>query len=134
MEISTPAPINLRLTQPLLLFIFLNLIAGVSSPLPLKQLAGSDCAGQIVRFSTCLPYVSSYPNNLSSTASSSCCDSISSAFGSGDGFCFCYILRQPLVLGFPVNSSRILSLTSVCGPVNPSSAANATSLKSICDG
>uniref|UniRef100_A0A7N0VAT9 Bifunctional inhibitor/plant lipid transfer protein/seed storage helical domain-containing protein n=1 Tax=Kalanchoe fedtschenkoi TaxID=63787 RepID=A0A7N0VAT9_KALFE len=135
MEFLTSVPIIHGLTPSLLSFVFVALVvtvASASSPPPPAQLAGEDCTGEIVRFSACLPYVSSYPNNISSSASSACCHSFSSAFGSGDGVCFCYLLRQPLVLGFPVNVTRILSLTSVCSPPYASSLTN-SSLASVCN-
>ncbi|OMO80776.1 hypothetical protein CCACVL1_12754 [Corchorus capsularis] len=41
-----------------------------------------------------------------------CCTAFSSAFETGDGYCFGYILRQPLIFGFPLNQSRVASLSS----------------------
>ncbi|KAL9669657.1 hypothetical protein QQ045_007204 [Rhodiola kirilowii] len=129
MEFLTPVPIPIsrRILYFLFFFTLIVCIKSASSSLP------DDCTGEIVRFSNCLPYVASYPNNLSSSASSSCCDSFSSAFTAGDGVCFCYLLRQPLVLGFAVNTTRILSLSSVCASENASSVTN-TSLGTLCAG
>ncbi|OMO54679.1 Aldo/keto reductase [Corchorus capsularis] len=55
-----------------------------------------------------------------------CCTAFSSAFETGDGYCFRYILRKPLILGFPLNQSRVASLSSFC------TVKNGTSLYSLC--
>ncbi|XP_057958132.1 non-specific lipid transfer protein GPI-anchored 25 [Malania oleifera] len=92
------------------------------------------CTDELVSFSPCLPYVSSPPNNATSSAPSQCCDAFASAFD-GDGVhCLCYLLRQPLLLGFPLNTTRLLSLPPLCLPVNASSSAANGSLESLCSG
>ncbi|KAF7806873.1 non-specific lipid transfer protein GPI-anchored 2 [Senna tora] len=90
-----------------------------------------SCTDELVLFSPCLPFVSSPPNNLDDAASANCCDSFSSAADSGAAVCLCYLLREPPILGFPLNSTRLLSLPSVCLPANRASTM-AQSLNSLC--
>ncbi|XP_059628537.1 non-specific lipid transfer protein GPI-anchored 25 [Cornus florida] len=116
-----PAMIALLLTPPLL-------AVASTAPPPAK-----GCSDEIVSFSPCLPYVSSSPNNSSSSPSIQCCDVFSSAFDTGDADCLCYLSRRPLLLGFPVNSTRLFSLSSLCPPKNAESQTRG-SLQSICSG
>ncbi|GMN46733.1 hypothetical protein TIFTF001_015895 [Ficus carica] len=87
----------------------------------------SECVNELVMFSPCLSFVSSPPNNLSGTVPSKCCDAVWVALNSGEGSCLCYLLRQPRILGFPLDKSRVLSLPSVCSLTDPS-------LEALCSG
>ncbi|KAK7819797.1 hypothetical protein CFP56_039578 [Quercus suber] len=114
----------------------LLLIAAAQPPPPPQPLPlPSGCSNELVLFSPCLPYVSSPPNNLSNTASDSCCDAFSTALNSTNGVCLCYLVRQPSILGFPVNDTRVLSLSSVC-PIGEdnNSSIKIGSLESLCSG
>ncbi|KAJ4722499.1 Bifunctional inhibitor/plant lipid transfer protein/seed storage helical domain containing protein [Melia azedarach] len=95
------------------MIILLLLLTTSSQPSPPPP-PPSGCATELVAFSPCLPYVSLPPNNLTDTVMPECCNVVSSAFQSGDGDCLCYLLRQPLIFGFPLNETRVLSLSSVC--------------------
>uniref|UniRef100_A0A0D9V2Q9 Bifunctional inhibitor/plant lipid transfer protein/seed storage helical domain-containing protein n=1 Tax=Leersia perrieri TaxID=77586 RepID=A0A0D9V2Q9_9ORYZ len=44
--------------------------------------------------------------------------------GGGEG-CFCHLLRDPLLLGFPVDAARLGALLPTCAAVNASAAAAA---------
>lgn len=106
---------NKTMTTFLLLFLCLfnsNLVflAAAAAPPPWP----SGCAGELVLLSQCLSYVSAPPNNLTATVSPQCCEVFSSGFESGFGNCFCYLLRQPNIFGFPLNQTRILSLPLLC--------------------
>ena len=92
--------------------MLLLIVAALPPPPPLPP--ASSCTDELVLFSPCLPYVLSPPNNLSNTASVSCCDAFSSALNSNNGVCLCYLVRQPSILRFPVNNTRVLSFSSVC--------------------
>ncbi|KAH9682565.1 hypothetical protein WN943_028842 [Citrus x changshan-huyou] len=109
----------------LFLLVTFNLIlatsAQISSTSPPPP---SGCTTELVAFSPCLTYVSLPPNNLTETVPSQCCDAVSSAFDSGDGNCLCYLIRQPLIFGFPLNETRLDSLSSACNTNG--------SLESIC--
>ncbi|KAM4115887.1 hypothetical protein ACJW30_02G007700 [Castanea mollissima] len=113
----------------------LLLIAAAPPPPPQRLPPPSSCSDELVLFSPCLSYVSSPPNNLSNTASDSCCDAFSSALNSTNGVCLCYLVRQPSILGFPVNDTRVLSLSSVC-PIGEdnNSSIKIGSLESLCSG
>ncbi|KAL2349460.1 hypothetical protein Fmac_003460 [Flemingia macrophylla] len=87
--------------------------------------AVDGCKEELTSFSACLPYVSYPPNNLTESASENCCTAFSSAM---EPMCLCYLLRDPLILGFPLNSSRLLSLPSLC----PSSNATSASFPFLC--
>ncbi|GLT99612.1 hypothetical protein SLE2022_170410 [Rubroshorea leprosula] len=91
----------------LLISILLATVAAPSPPHP-------DCVAELVAFSPCLPYVSASPNNFMATVPLQCCDAISSAFNSTGDYCFFFLLRQPVIFGFPLNVSRVLSLSPVC--------------------
>ena len=92
--------------------MLLLIVAAPPPPPPLPP--ASSCTDELVLFSPCLPYVLSPPNNLSNTASVSCCDAFSSVLNSNNGVCLCYLVRQPSILRFPVNNTRVLSFSSVC--------------------
>ncbi|KAE8022692.1 hypothetical protein FH972_008473 [Carpinus fangiana] len=95
----------------------------------------SSCTEELVLFSPCLPYISSPPNNLSATPSEGCCHAFSSALNSSNnGVCLCYLVQQPSILGFPVNGTRVLSLSSVCTLPRDGSSTKKGSLGSLCSG
>ncbi|KAG8370232.1 hypothetical protein BUALT_Bualt14G0095600 [Buddleja alternifolia] len=81
----------------------------------------------------CLPYVADSPNNLTNSPPPQCCDDVSAAFSSGAAFCLCYFVRRPNIFGFPLNSTKLLSLTSVC-PMNDRSSDANFSLETLCSG
>ncbi|VVB01124.1 unnamed protein product [Arabis nemorensis] len=72
------------------------------------------CTEELVMFSPCLPYVSAPPNNLSDTPNPICCSVFSSSVRTNAGKCLCYLLRQPMILGFPLDRSRLLSISQIC--------------------
>ena len=72
------------------------------------------CSEELVMFSPCIPYVSAPPNNISKTPDALCCSVFSTSVHSTAGKCLCYLLRQPMILGFPLDRSRLLSLSQIC--------------------
>ncbi|XP_043697973.1 non-specific lipid transfer protein GPI-anchored 25 [Telopea speciosissima] len=93
------------------------------------------CFNELTALSPCLPFISSPPNNLSSSIPPLCCDVFSSTFNTSGAVCYCYLLSQPLLLGFPLNTSRILSLSSLCSSNNSTtSTTTAASLEHLCEG
>ena len=72
------------------------------------------CSEELVMFSPCIPYVSAPPNNISKTPDALCCSVFSTSVHSAAGKCLCYLLRQPMILGFPLDRSRLLSLSQIC--------------------
>ncbi|KAK9288915.1 hypothetical protein L1049_017386 [Liquidambar formosana] len=135
---ATPSP-SPTIIPLLLLTSMLALASAAPPPPPPPPLPPppspeeEGCSTGLVAFSICLPYVSAPPNNVSSSASPQCCDLISSAFENGYAFCLCYLIREPLILGFPLNKTRILSLSSFC-PLRNASSARSGSLESLCSG
>ncbi|XP_019181251.1 PREDICTED: caM kinase-like vesicle-associated protein [Ipomoea nil] len=93
----------------------------------------SSCSDQLVLFSPCLPYISSSPNNMTNTPPPQCCDEMTFAVASGNAICLCYLVQRPRILGFPVNSSRVISLSSVCPMTHREGIAN-FSIKALCSG
>ncbi|XP_028795396.1 non-specific lipid transfer protein-like 1 [Neltuma alba] len=89
------------------------------------------CTDELVLFSPCLSYVASPPNDLADAASANCCNALSAAAKSGTAVCFCYLLQEPPILGFPLNSTRLLSLSSDC-PLANLESARAPSFNSLC--
>ncbi|KAI5649194.1 hypothetical protein M9H77_35199 [Catharanthus roseus] len=125
------AAMTTALLHLLLSFSLFSTAAPPSSPaLPP---APNNCSDELVTFSICLPYVSAYPNNLTRLPSSQCCHDVTSAVTSGAAVCFCHLIRQPLMLGFPLNATRLLSLTTLCR-VKIGTNMTTFSLDSLCSG
>ncbi|XP_057489111.1 non-specific lipid transfer protein GPI-anchored 25 [Actinidia eriantha] len=123
------SPIHL-LTATIALLLTSAVAVATTSPAPA---AAVSCTEEVVAFSPCLPFISSEPNNVSSWPSSQCCHVISLAFESGVADCLCYLSRRPLLIGFPLNSTRLFSLSSLCPLMDAGSKANG-SLESLCSG
>lgn len=101
-------------------FFFFLLLLLPFSEAPFR---GGGCTDYLIWFSPCLPYVSSFPNNLTQNASVKCCDAFSSSFAP-NSLCFCYLLRDPQILGFPLNTTRLLSLSSLCLSPPPTTSSS----------
>ncbi|KAJ7980009.1 Bifunctional inhibitor/plant lipid transfer protein/seed storage helical domain containing protein, partial [Quillaja saponaria] len=115
-------------------FVFLlssTLLLSMAAPPPQSPIP--SCTNELVSLSPCLPYISSPPNNMSDSVSTDCCNAFSSAFNSSGAVCLCYLLRQPQILGFPLNRIRILSLQSFCSPMK-NTTKKIGSVNSICSG
>lgn len=106
--------------------------ADIAIPSPSPPAPGG-CADSVISFSPCLPYISAPPNDLSDEPSSQCCDIFNGSFDSGDADCLCYLVRQTSLLGFPLNATKLLSLSDLCF-VNDSTARGNDTLDSICSG
>lgn len=103
------------------LLLLAALLIGLPPPAMGNSVAEmGKCTEALVALSPCLPYVASPPNDLSSSPSTSCCRSfrasasIHSSSENRSEICLCVILRNPFVFGFPVNTTRITSLVSLC--------------------
>ncbi|XP_019447761.1 PREDICTED: non-specific lipid-transfer protein-like protein At2g13820 [Lupinus angustifolius] len=72
-------------------------------------MSDGGCIEEVVSFSSCLEYVSTPPNNLSDSPSINCCNSLHF-----ESLCLCHLLRNPNLLGFPLNTTSLLSLSSLC--------------------
>lgn len=105
--------------------------ASVSTP-PLPS-PPATCSDELVTFSPCLPYISAFPNNISEIPPPQCCDDVSITFASGSAVCLCYLVRRPGILGFPLNYTKLMSITSVCPEKRHGCKAN-FSLKFLCSG
>ncbi|KZV29875.1 hypothetical protein F511_15839 [Dorcoceras hygrometricum] len=110
------------------LLLLLQFVAAAAPPPPPHP---SACSDELVTFTTCLPYVSVSPNNLTESPPPQCCDDISTAFSTGSAVCLCYFLLRPGILGFPLNSTKLMSLTSVCPLKERGSKVN-FSLEALC--
>ncbi|KAI4368362.1 hypothetical protein MLD38_016928 [Melastoma candidum] len=75
--------------------------------------APPSCSAEIVLFSPCLPYVSLPPNDLSPSIPPRCCDVFSST-SIPLVSCLCYLIRQPSMLGFPLNLTKLSRLPADC--------------------
>lgn len=95
----------------------------------------STCTEELVLISPCLPYISAPPNKLSEAPSEKCCDALSLTMNSSrSGVCLCYLVLEPMILGFPVNGARVLSLCRVCMRLRDGSSSRSISLASLCSG
>ncbi|CAI9118420.1 OLC1v1019990C1 [Oldenlandia corymbosa var. corymbosa] len=107
--------------------------ATVPPPPPVAAGAPTNCSDELVVFSNCLSYISSSPNNTTAVPSRHCCHDVASAYLSGTAVCFCYLVQKPNLLGFPVNFTKILSLSTRCPVVDHGTKAN-FSIKALCSG
>ncbi|KAI9089721.1 hypothetical protein K1719_029014 [Acacia pycnantha] len=89
------------------------------------------CTDELVLFSPCLYYVASPPNDLADAVSAKCCNAFSAAVKWNAAVCFCYLLQEPPIFGFPLNRTRLLSLSSDC-PLADGESDRAPSLSSLC--
>ncbi|CAL9225389.1 unnamed protein product [Arabidopsis halleri] len=104
-------------------FILILAITFSSSAVSATQAPSSSppiptCTEELVMFSPCLPYVSAPPNNMSETPDPMCCSVFTSSVHFSTGNCLCYLLRQPMILGFPLDRSRLISLSQICTDQN----------------
>ncbi|KAM5569454.1 non-specific lipid transfer protein GPI-anchored 25-like [Rosa sericea] len=127
---ATATATSLRSSSLMAVLLLASLFVTLGAAKSAKESPPSACADELVRFSPCLSYVASPPNNLSDSPASKCCDAFSSAAESGRAVCLCYLVQDPPMLGFPVTVARVLSLSSVCRRRN--STAASTSLQSLC--
>ncbi|CAI0559440.1 unnamed protein product [Linum tenue] len=120
----------------LLLAANANAAAAVAPSTPSPE----DCVTDMVAFSPCFGYVSAPPNGVRRhRLSAKCCSVVLESFSTGGSKCYCQLVKQPLLFGFPLNRTRIASLPALCSRrhANDSSTAVAkldSSLESICAG
>ncbi|KAF8394383.1 hypothetical protein HHK36_020591 [Tetracentron sinense] len=111
---------------PAILAMFLTVVVGVATALPL-------CTNEFRELSHCLPYIATPPSSFitSNSASPECCDVFYTLFHSDNGVpCLCHLLWKGSLLDHPVNITRIHSLSSICSLKNVTSSTK--SLKSLC--
>ncbi|XP_072957432.1 uncharacterized protein [Typha angustifolia] len=113
---------DLALALALALFAALAIASSVAqNPPPQPPALPIDCPFQLVAMSACLPYVAAPPNVPTFAPSVACCAAF---LRGGDGACFCHLVRDPLLLGFPIDVSRVVSLFYSCRAPNASAAAD----------
>ncbi|KAF7022768.1 hypothetical protein CFC21_035428 [Triticum aestivum] len=122
---------------PTALLIVVLAVAALHAPAASAALSqeppATPCAAAIVSFSPCLAHVAVVaPPALPSPApTSACCAAFLRAVSSGDGEggggegCFCHLLRNPLLLGFPVDAARLGTLLPTCASAKTSAATAA---------
>ncbi|KAJ1257359.1 hypothetical protein BS78_K085800 [Paspalum vaginatum] len=95
------------------------------------QDAATRCAATIVSISPCLPHVAAVAPPLAGsppTPTEACCVPFLRAVspsvdgGGGEG-CLCHLLRNPLLLGFPIDAARLAALVPACAAGNAFAAA-----------
>lgn len=93
--------------------------------------AATRCAATIVSISPCLPHVAAVAPPLAGSPpapTDACCVAFlravspSAAGGGGEG-CLCHLLRNPLLLGFPIDATRLAALLPACAAGNAFAAA-----------
>ncbi|XP_031475285.1 non-specific lipid transfer protein GPI-anchored 25-like isoform X2 [Nymphaea colorata] len=91
------------------------ILAAITEPQVVRaaEAPSSDCAETLVAFSPCLPFVSSSPNNLTSSPPPGCCKPVNDAFRT-DAACLCHLVFNRSLLGFPLNVTRLVALSSLC--------------------
>ncbi|CAN6355970.1 unnamed protein product [Urochloa humidicola] len=92
--------------------------------------AAARCAATIVSISPCLPHVAAVAPPLAASPpapTDACCVAFLRAVypsgGSGGEGCLCHLLRNPLLLGFPVDAASLGALLPACAAGNSFAAA-----------
>lgn len=118
-----------------LLFLHLHRLTLASSAVAESpiMIPSTACTDQLVIFSSCLPFIGACPNNRTEFPPPQCCHDVAAAFTNGSAICVCYLILEPDILGFPLNSSKLLSLTSICPRSDQTREAN-FSLQKLCSG
>jgi hypothetical protein len=126
----TMGPTTARLL-PLLPFVAVFLLA---SPVDADSAldGATRCAATIVSISPCLPHVAAVAPPLAScppAPTDACCVAFLRAVsplaaGGGEEGCLCHLLRNPLLLGFPIDAARLAALLPACAAGNAFAAAN----------
>ncbi|KAL5228246.1 hypothetical protein ABZP36_016511 [Zizania latifolia] len=82
------------------------------------------CAAAIVSIAPCLAHVALVAPPAPAPTEACCAAFLRgvSSSGGGEG-CFCHLVRNPLLLGFPVNTVRLGALLPTCSAANASAAA-----------
>ncbi|KAK1290077.1 hypothetical protein QJS10_CPB18g01201 [Acorus calamus] len=119
-----------------ILFILTAALAAAADPPPLEAAPNRGCGDEILSVSPCLSFVASEPEiNVSSAPTQECCESFSSAFTGDLPSCLCHLIRDPSLLGFPLNITRLSQLSvAPCGSglsIPPS--ASASPLQILCE-
>ncbi|KAL8481701.1 hypothetical protein ACS0TY_028009 [Phlomoides rotata] len=91
------------------------------------------CSDKLATFSSCLPFIAVFHHNLTDFPAPLCGDEFSAAFGGGSAVCLCDAALQRKIIEFPINSTKLVSLASVCPLKNQSSKAE-ISLETLCSG
>ncbi|KAI3837636.1 hypothetical protein MKX03_029761 [Papaver bracteatum] len=87
-------------------------------------------SNELTELAVCLPYISSPLNNLTDEVPSSCCDLYKSTYGTGYVTFLCHLVREPCLLGFPVDITRMFALSTVCPSAIP---VHGISLEVLCE-
>ncbi|CAM0881635.1 unnamed protein product [Alopecurus aequalis] len=106
------------------------LLASAASAASSQVPPATPCAAAIVSFSPCLAHLAlvAPPALPAPVPTSACCAAFLRAVSTGDGQggggegCFCHLLRDPLLLGFPVDAARLGTLLPTCASANASPA------------
>ncbi|XP_078156275.1 bifunctional inhibitor/lipid-transfer protein/seed storage 2S albumin superfamily protein isoform X2 [Carex rostrata] len=74
-----------------------------------------ECALALTAISPCFPYIKTRNSGPASAPSAVCCKIFIKAVRAGRARCVCYLLWDPLLLDFLVDTNRLISLFSSCG-------------------
>ncbi|KAL5727979.1 hypothetical protein ACHQM5_001113 [Ranunculus cassubicifolius] len=88
----------------------------------------------MIDISSCLPYISVPPDNeFGSNPTDKCCRHFSLNFIDNNvlDHCLCILLRNPIILDLPVNTTRTSSLFTLCSASTTQSNKN---LETLCPG
>ncbi|XP_062204406.1 non-specific lipid transfer protein GPI-anchored 25-like [Phragmites australis] len=92
-----------------------------------SQDAAVRCVAAIVSLSPCLPHVAAVEARPVPAPTDACCvaflRAVSPTGGGGGEGCLCHLLREPFLLGFPVDAARLGALLPACAAGNAFAAA-----------
>lgn len=107
----------------LLLLLATTVMLTSSAPLTLRPPGEpSECALSLVSLSPCLSYIAGPPNHAATAPSVICCGTFYQTIITSGPACVCYLVRDPLILGFPIDTGRLVAMFPSCGVNNTATA------------
>lgn len=97
-------------------------------------LPSAACSDKLVTFSSsCLPFIAVFPHNLTGFPPPQCCEEFSAAVGGDSAVCLLYAALQQRIVEFPIDSTKLLYLASVC-PLKDRKPKARISNETLCSG
>ncbi|KAJ4794301.1 Bifunctional inhibitor/lipid-transfer protein/seed storage 2S albumin superfamily protein [Rhynchospora pubera] len=95
-----------------LLLLLASSSASVQHPPPMSM---SGCASSLAALYPCLWYLATPPEYSPPTPSLACCATFFQALSTAGPKCVCHVVQQPLVLGYTIDTGKLIDLFPVCG-------------------
>lgn len=100
--------------MPMYFSSLMVLILASSAPPLIPPSKLSECAISLVILFSCISHLMAPPNSASTTSFVACCQSFYQAVITAEPPCVCYLLRDPLILGVPIDCEKLISMFFSC--------------------